>query len=70
MKLDGVEAALDGGTLELETRDMAAVERVRTAIEKGQPVMLDATEYYPVSVDVRSHVRHPMHPVATIKLRA
>ena len=70
MKLDGQDIGLDGGTLELETRDMAVAQRVRTAIEKGQPVMLDATEYYPVSVDVRSHVRHPMYPVATIKLRA
>jgi len=70
MKLDGQEVACEGGTLELETSDMDVVQRVSAVMNEGNFVLLDATEYYPGSVDVRSHVRHPRRPVATIKLRA
>lgn len=83
MKLDGVEAALNGGTLELETRDMTVAQRVLADMDKGENVILDATSYYPASIDVKmksvvvpdtsfnglSH-KHAFRPVATITLRA
>lgn len=81
MKLDGQEAVFKSGTLELETRDMDVAERVLAAMDKGEFVMLDATEYHPVSVDVQikqvevpdpiaRRMKHTMRPVATITLRA
>ena len=83
MRLDGQDVRLDDGTLELETQDMRAVQRVLDAMEKRENVALDATYYYPVSISVQikevvvpdissstfSH-KHEFRPVATITLRA
>lgn len=81
MKLDGQEADFDSGTLELETQDMDMVQRVLEAMDNRGAVMLDTTEYQPVSVDVQlkqvqvpdpiaRRIKHTMRPVATITLRA
>ena len=83
MKIEGVEAALESGTLELETRDMVVVQRVITAMDAGKTVLMDTTEYWPVKIDVQSQRvvvpdtsssafshKYEFRPVATITLRS
>ena len=83
MKIDGQEVACEGGTLELETSDMDVAERVLEAMKHGEPVLIDNTEYYPVSVDVQIKKvvvpdtsgsafphKYARRPVATITVRA